>query len=60
MVMTLNIKVWTSKKGRKKQFREAMSGLVPEEKVTAWKNANFEMQVETLLLDLGCNMLRDG
>ena len=60
MVMTLNIKVWTSKKGRKKQFREAMSGLVPEEKVTAWKNANFEMQVETLLLDLGCDMLRDG
>ena len=60
MVMTLNIKVWTSKKGRKQQFREAMSGLVPEEKVTAWKNANFEMQVETLLLDLGCDMLRDG
>ena len=37
-----------------------MSGLVPEENVTAWKNANFEMQVETLVLDLGCDMLRDG
>ena len=57
MVMTLNIK---EEKGRKKQFREAMSGLVPEDKVTAWKNANFEMQVETLVLDFGCDMLRDG
>jgi len=41
---------------RNETLREAMSGLVPEEKVTAWKNANFEMQcmpLYTLLLAMG-------